>query len=92
MSRCKATEDLEIHHKRRDGGNDIENAQVLCQSCHVNTSTYGIEGKSPPEFSSKTKEKALIRAGNRCECKKDGCHSGDEELKTIKQTLIGLKY
>jgi 5-methylcytosine-specific restriction endonuclease McrA len=86
MSRCINTENLEVHHKRRDGGNDIENAQILCQSCHENTSTYGMEGKSPPEFSTKTKEGALIRAENRCECEKEGCHMSDEEIKLIKQS------
>ena len=43
--------ELFIHHKRKDGGNDIDNTKVLCHACHVNTSSYGIEGKSPPEFS-----------------------------------------
>ena len=92
MGRCKATENLEIHHKRRDGGNGIENAQVLCHSCHVNTSTYGVEGKSPPEFSSEIKDDALFHAGNRCECVKEGCHVSDEEISIINKTLSGLKY
>jgi len=87
MSRCINTENLEVHHKRRDGGNGIENAQVLCQSCHENTSTYGMEGKSPPEFSTKTKEGALLRAENRCECEKEGCHMSDEEINLIKQSV-----
>ena len=80
MSRCIATENLEIHHKRRNGGNDINNAQVLCQSCHENTTTYGKQGESPPDFSSKIKELALKRAMNRCECEKPECHIGDDEI------------
>jgi hypothetical protein len=88
MSRCINTEKLEVHHKRRDGGNGIENAQVLCHSCHENTGTYGMEGESPPEFSCKTKKEALARAGNRCECVKEGCHMiGDEDIKTITEEL-----
>jgi 5-methylcytosine-specific restriction endonuclease McrA len=85
MSRCNITQELEVHHKRRDGGNDIENAEVLCQSCHENTSTYGVEGKSPPAFSDETKKEALKRAGNRCECEKEGCHIGDDDLKFVKE-------
>jgi hypothetical protein len=87
MSRCNATKNLEVHHKRRDGGNDIENAQVLCQSCHEKTDSYGKEGKSPPEFSTKTKEAVLKRAGNRCECERPGCHAGNGPSKTIVETI-----
>ena len=83
MSRCFSINDLEVHHKWRDGGNGIENAQVLCHDCHVNTGTYGIEGQSPPEFSTKTKETALEHAGNCCECEKEGCHLSDREISQI---------
>jgi len=31
MSRCTRTANLEFHHKNRNGSNDIENAEVLCQ-------------------------------------------------------------
>jgi len=92
VSRCNNTEKLEIHHKRRDGGNDIENAQVLCQSCHENTSTYGKEGKSPLAFSNETKEKALVRANNQCECEKKDCHTVDEKTKTLIKSISNLKY
>ncbi len=74
MARCTSTRNLEVHHIRRDGGNDLSNAKVLCQSCHANTSTYGEPGKSPPPFSQDTKDKALKRAANRCECDKANCH------------------
>lgn len=86
MSRCSATKNLEVHHKRRDGGNGIGNAQVLCQHCHENTSSYGTQGKSPPEFSSETKKAALERAENQCECEKDDCHSTNG-TKAIIETL-----
>lgn len=75
MARCTRTRSLEVHHKRRDGGNDLGNAIVLCQSCHAKTSTYGAPGKTPPAFDQATKEKALKRANNQCECTSmQGCH------------------
>jgi hypothetical protein len=92
MSRCNATENLEIHHKRRNGENGIDNAQVLCQACHENTSTYGEEGKSPPAFSGDTKKAALKRAGNRCECEKDNCHKDSEKQARQKAIIEGLKH
>jgi len=91
MSRCNSTENLAVHHKRRDGGNDINNAQVLCHACHVKTDSYGKEGKSPPEFSYKTKEAAKKRAGYRCECEKEGCHISEEE-RLINKALKKQKY
>jgi len=87
MSRCGSTENLAVHHKRRDGGNDIGNAEVLCQNCHVNTNTYGVQGKSPPEFSEATKKEALKRAGNSCECEKTGCHTNNETTRRIAKVL-----
>ena len=72
--RCSKKTNLEVHHKRRDGGNGLDNAQVLCRDCHVNTGTFGTPGKSPPSFSVATIEAAKKRAGNQCECTKSGCH------------------
>ncbi len=75
MARCTKTRGLEIHHKRRDGGNSLDNAEVLCSACHAATATYGTPGTSPPPFSQDTKDKALKRAGNQCECTRTGgCH------------------
>ncbi|MBC8428236.1 MAG: hypothetical protein H8D94_02060 [Candidatus Pelagibacter sp.] len=66
---------LEVHHKRRNGGNSIDNAEVLCQNCHENTSTYGVRGQSPQAFTENTKDSALVRAGYQCECNRiSGCH------------------
>lgn len=74
MSRCKRTWGLEVHHIRIDGGNGLDNAMVLCEKCHANTSSYGdTHHKSPPAFSQETKNQALKRAGNRCECQKGTC-------------------
>ena len=75
MSRCERRRGLEVHHIRRDGGNDLSNAQVLCQQCHEKTSSYGVQGKEPKPFSEETKQKAFKRAGNQCECTSNrGCH------------------
>lgn len=75
MARCPKTYGLEVHHKRRDGGNGLDNAEVLCSPCHAATSTYGDPGKSPEPFSEETKERAMKRAGNQCECTRSGgCH------------------
>jgi len=76
MARCTRTTNLEVHHKRIDGGNDLANAEVLCKTCHEKTSTHSQPGhKSPPPFPQDVKDKALKRAGNRCECTRtSGCH------------------
>lgn len=75
MNRCTQAKNLEVHHKRRDGGNGFNNAKVLCPDCHSKTSTYGVPGKSPLPFSESVKSMALTLAGNRCECTSDrGCH------------------
>ncbi len=75
MSRCLRTRNLEVHHIRRDGGNGLDNAKVFCQECHSATSTYGVPGKTPPDFNPMVKNMALIRAGNQCECTSNsGCH------------------
>jgi hypothetical protein len=75
MPRCNRATKLEVHHRRRDGGNAESNAQVLCQECHSYTSTYGVPGDSPEPFSQFTKSYVLTMAGQRCECESDrGCH------------------
>jgi len=71
--RCNSTKNLEVHHKRRDGGNGIDNAEVLCHECHTNTDTYGKPGVSPEPFSEETKKQALIRANYKCECTRTIC-------------------
>ncbi len=74
MSRCERTWDLEVHHKRVDGGNGLNNAMVLCRTCHKNTSSWcDPNHRSPEPFSDSIKKQALERAGNRCECEKGTC-------------------
>lgn len=75
MGRCTRTTNLEVHHKRRDAGNGLDNAQVLCQKCHAATETFGTPGKVPPDFDEATKQAAFKRAGYQCECTRTGpCH------------------
>jgi len=75
MARCTKTRDLEVHHKRRDGGNGLDNAEVLCQPCHKTTDSFGLPGISPPDFTEETKKRALKDAHNQCECTRvSGCH------------------
>ena len=71
MARCTRTDNLEVHHKSRSGGNGLNNAQVLCELCHKTTPSYGDPGTSPPPFNEETKEQALREAGRRCECTSD---------------------
>jgi len=73
MPRCNNRTELEVHHIRRDGGNGIDNAQVLCQQCHENTSSYGAHGDSPEPFSDITRVRAKRNAGFRCQCEQDDC-------------------
>jgi 5-methylcytosine-specific restriction endonuclease McrA len=72
--RCKNTRNLEIHHIKDDGGNNLNNAQVLCQACHTNIHAYGKLDHSPQSFQQDVKEAALKKAGNRCQCISDNCH------------------
>ena len=75
MARCIETINLEVHHKRRDRGNDLSNAEVLCEPCHNATSTYGTPGRTPPAFTEETINAALRQAGDQCECTRSGgCH------------------
>lgn len=75
MSRCTRTNNLEVHHKRRDGGNGLDNAEVLCEKCHQATASYGTPGESPPPFDFIVKMLAKLRAGSQCECTRtSGCH------------------
>jgi RNA-directed DNA polymerase len=39
---CGSTEELEVHHLKPTGGNDVDNLLTLCQTCHANTPTYGV--------------------------------------------------
>ena len=75
MARCTRTSGLEVHHKNRYGSNGLDNAEVLCQTCHEATSSYGTPGVSPADFTEETKKAALRRAKNQCECTRTGgCH------------------
>jgi len=76
MIRCIKTTNLEVHYKRTDGGNDIDNAVVLCPHCYATITGNGAHGNTPVSFSSGVKEQALRKANRRCECRSDiiSCH------------------
>lgn len=75
MARCTRKNGLDVYLKRCNGGNDLSNAEVLCNLCHEATATYGTPGNSPSTFSEDTKAKALRCSGNQCECVRvGGCH------------------
>jgi hypothetical protein len=75
VSRCKRTEDLEVHHKRRNQRNRLSNAIVMCRPCYQRTPFYGLPGPSPEPLTEETTRYALRQAGHRCECKSSrGCH------------------
>jgi len=51
MARCTRKRGLEVHHKRRDGGNDLNNAEVLCSGRQRKDFTSFLflpDGVSPP--------------------------------------------
>ena len=92
-TRCNSTEDLEVHHKRIDGGNDIDNAELLCHYCHEHTSSYGKNGHpSPPEFNEDVKLKVYIRAGGKCECTRSHCHDEKSKNEYLQRKLMEEYY
>ncbi|MDD5185793.1 MAG: hypothetical protein PHS84_11090 [Paludibacter sp.] len=76
MIRCIKTTNLEVHYKRTDGGNDIENAVVLCQQCYANNNGNTMHEKTATSFPQSIKNMAFERANRRCECTSDirSCH------------------
>ncbi len=75
MTKCTRTEDLVVHHIRWDGGNSLENAQVLCHKCYEAAKTNGTPGKTPEPFGEHTKQLALLLSNFQCECiNSNGCH------------------
>jgi len=71
MKKCNARRNLEVHHRSRNGGNKLNNAQVLCRGCHSQTNSYGKAGESPKPFSDTTKKLAVLMANYQCQCR--GC-------------------
>jgi hypothetical protein len=75
MERCLRTADLEVHYIRRDRGQGLDNATVLCRHCYELMDSSPPAGPEPPPFSDEIKRQALERAGDRCECESSGgCH------------------
>jgi hypothetical protein len=75
MGRCTRTRNLQVHHIRRDLGNDISNAQVLCEQCRAAACSYGAAGGRTPQFDQGIQDRALRNAENQCQCiRTSGCH------------------
>ena len=92
MERCKRKKDLQIHHKRVDGGNEINNAQVLCEPCHKATASHSDPNHTSPQpFTQSVKDEALKLAGNQCQCTKGQCCDSLEGGEEINEE-IGKKY
>jgi hypothetical protein len=74
MGRCLIGLHLAVHHKRADGGNQIDNAEVLCPICQINAGHYGQPGlKKPPDFDQSVIILALRNASYQCECTRPEC-------------------
>jgi hypothetical protein len=73
MARCERINDLDVYQKRRDGGDDLQNVEVLCRKCYVATATHGDPGTTTPEVDGYTKYLAWTIAGHRCECTRTHC-------------------
>ncbi len=75
MERCTRTTELEVRHIRKDGGNGLDNATVLCHHCYAALDLPTGSGPEPPPFDEETKRKAIERAEGRCQCESSGgCH------------------
>ena len=72
----------------RAGGNDIGNAEVLCEPCHQATRSFGVPGKSPPAFSQEVKTRAISNAGNRCQCTRLRTYSQKMMVAAIAMALM----
>ena len=74
MGRCRIVFNLAVRHKHADGGNLIDNTEVLCPICRFNTGPHGRPGRnSPPDFDEEIKFSALRKVKYRCECTREQC-------------------
>jgi hypothetical protein len=75
MQRCSRFDGLQVYHVMRDGGNGLDNAQVLCRRCYELMDRPKAEGPEPQPFKEEVVRKALELAGYRCQCQSSGgCH------------------
>jgi 5-methylcytosine-specific restriction endonuclease McrA len=73
MGRCYSQYGLEVHPIRQDGGDGLDNAEVLCARCHLAASTSGDPGGRPPDLEEATRTVARLLAGNKCQCTRATC-------------------
>lgn len=71
LSRCRRTDDLEVHFKTSADGNGLDNALVLCKHCREINSFINSKVGCQPKFDPEICAQAIQRAQNRCEC--TGC-------------------
>ena len=75
MPQCGRTENLKVHYKRKNGGNELDNAIVLCDKCYKATLSNSEMDDELEFFTETTKMLALVLAHYRCECTSNsGCH------------------
>ena len=76
MPQCNRTKNLKVYLKRKNGGNELDNAIVMCDECYK-AFIYGGENSEDEsnQFSETTKMLAMVLAHYRCECtSSNGCH------------------
>jgi len=84
MSRCIASkrlnpnEKLGVYYKQVDGGDDIDNAVVLCNFCYKCK-------QCPPDFPIEKQQEVLKRSGDQCECEDDKCHGVETVPERLKK-------
>jgi hypothetical protein len=75
MGRCTNTSNLRILHRVKDSGAESGNIKVYCTECYEMLVGKGKPSENVQDVSADTRERALKRAGDRCECTSAaGCH------------------
>ncbi len=72
MAHCARTKGLHVYHLSLHGGEDLDNAIVLCEQCFAETPPHWRRFiNDPPDFSAEVHAEALSKAGGICQC--TGC-------------------
>jgi hypothetical protein len=73
--RCKNTSGLRVLHRRIGAGAAVGNLKVYCAACYARKVGKGAPDENVSDVGRDAIERALRRAGNRCECTDAaGCH------------------
>lgn len=73
MSQCQNIKNIDVRHKRSNRGNDLDNAEVLCQACYEKTAMYKQSKYVTEPFPNNIKAVAMALAKNKCQCTRVGC-------------------